>query len=88
MYNLYSENGYVQDVANNKGWWDTISALTKLQTGELVMFAQEGKTVNPKGVIADIDKLLPQINYKKVKDILESLREGLTKCQEIAIISE
>lgn len=89
-YCLYSEDGYVQDVASIGGWSDLCDFVDAQGGRSLKAFVNHGETTNIQGVLKDIDALLPKVRDHDVKIVLEGLKKGLTKIKrkEIAIISE
>lgn len=89
-YCLYSEDGYVQDVASIVGWWD-LCQFVKANGGRAIKaFVSKGETANIAGVLKDIDALLPKATDQDVRVVLGGLKKGLSKIKrkEIAIISE
>lgn len=85
---LYSENGFITDVASIGGWWDLITEVDKMKKdGPLSDFLDTGKTTKPEDVIKEIDELLPDIFDSTIRSILEGLKKGLQKVKEVAIIS-
>lgn len=87
-YVLYSEDGYLTDIASVGGWWKLITEIDKVRdTGPLADFINTGKTTNPQAVIKEINDILPDITDSNVQDILKTLRDNLQKVKEIGIIS-
>ncbi len=87
-YSLFSEAGYLQDVASISGWLDLITAIDKITlVGPLHDFLNTGTTTEPQAVIKEINDILPSINDISTRNVLEGLVEGLKKVKEIGIIS-
>ena len=87
-YALYSENGFVDDVATIGGWWVLIQEVAKVRSsGPLRKFLDDGRTTKIKEVLSDIDFVLPEIKDANTKRVLEGLKAGLQKVKEVAIIS-
>jgi hypothetical protein len=89
-YCLYSEDGYVQDVASIGGWSDLCDFANAHGGRSVKAFVNNGETANIHGVLKDIDSLLLKVRARDVQIVLEGLKKGLTKIKqkEIAIISE
>jgi hypothetical protein len=89
-YCLYSEDGYVQDVATISGWSD-LCRFAEAKGGRAIKaFVIKGETVNIQAVLKDIDALVPRTKDPDVKIVLQGLKKGLSKIRrkEIAIISQ
>ena len=87
---LASENGFVSDVATAQGWNDVIDFVDEHlpAASPLSDFCNTGVTTNIQGVVGDIVKILPSVNDKAVRSILQELKTNLAKVKEIAIISQ
>lgn len=87
-YSLFSENGYIDDVATVGGWWVLIQEVAKVRSsGALRKFLDDGKTTKIKEVINEIDNILPEIKDDNSRRVLEGLKTGLQKVKEVAIVS-
>lgn len=87
---LYSEDGYVGDVATNMGLAQ-MAAFIVQQLGYPVLkqFMHEGMTEEPAAAVQELEHLLETKKpSESVKETLQELLTNLRKVQEIAIISQ
>lgn len=87
-YTLYSENGYVQDIASVNGYYEMLKFCMENGGDYLKTFVEKGESDYPDKVRQDIFNVLPKCSDPGVKKTLEELIEGLEGIKEIAIISE
>lgn len=87
-YSLYSENGFVKDIASVKGYDTLFRFISTYGRPDVRDFMNTGKTVKLNRVIADIKFVLPDATDTEVRKTLIGLREGLELCGEVGIISE
>jgi hypothetical protein len=87
---LYSEDGYVLDVGSASGWMEVSEFVEENGGSAIKSFVNKGQTVNIRGVLKDIEALLPKVRQRHVKATLQGLKKGFSKIKdkEIAIISQ
>lgn len=88
-YHLYSENGFVCDVASISGY-ESLTKFVDQFPGKVMIkeLLTKGKSTHPSGIKSDLNSLLDYATDTRIKSTIESLLEGLKKVKEIAIISE
>jgi hypothetical protein len=87
-YSLYSRNGWIEHLGNASGYWLIIEVVeASRKKGPLYDFIQKGETTDVKAVLKDIDNLLLRTSGL-AKARLKLLRNSLSKCKQIAIVSD
>lgn len=88
-YHLYSENDFVCDVGSVNGYSQLVEFVNTFSGKQsLKLFFKYGATRKVEDTIKDIDTLIPATTNITLKKTLETLKDGLSKVKEIAIISE
>ena len=85
-YQLYDENGYVDDLATTKGLNDLLAYLKSTDTPGLNQLIQEGWDLIPEAILEEMEDLEPPAG--EVKDTLDQLKKNLKKCVGIVIFSD
>lgn len=88
-YHLYSEEDFVCDVGSINGYDSMVTFVkTFANKPNLIGFLTKGTTRDIKETIDEITSIIPRTSSVSIKNTLESLKDGLSKVKEIAIISE
>jgi hypothetical protein len=91
-FGLYSEQGYLADLASIEGWSDVVDFLKDQKCAEecpeLASFAETGYSYSPAKVKAELGKLLVSVRIRdsSVRDTLKNLEAKLARAKEIAIV--
>lgn len=86
-YQLYDENGYVDDLATTKGLNDMLAYLRGLDIPGLYKLIDEGWDLIPEAILEEFEEYVdPPIG--EVKDTIDILKKNLKKCKGIVIFSD
>ena len=85
-YQLYDENGYVDDLATTKGLNDMLSYLRGLDKPGLRKLLEEGWDLIPEAILEEFGDIDPPAG--EIKDTIDKLKENLKKCVGIVIFSD
>ena len=87
-YQLYDENGYVADLASNRGFMDMVSRVGTLDSAPaLKEFFSQGYTSQAEEVAKEVEMVIPLVQGD-VQETLRGLLQGLQQVQDIAIITQ
>ncbi|MFZ2655547.1 MAG: hypothetical protein WAX69_11515 [Victivallales bacterium] len=87
-YFLADVNGYVGELASNRGLMDMTSHIEKhKKLKKLNKFINNGETEDMKGVLKDL-KMLPSSGDPNIDITIKELKSLLRKASEIAIITD
>ena len=88
---LFDEDGYIDDVATNLGWWNVIKYVerrTKLKKRSSARaFVNKGYSYFPQRVARELETFKPPQRNEPLKIILKYLIPNLKKCKGIGIVS-
>ena len=88
-YNLYDADGYVDMLGSALDYWNVIHEVELHRAkGPLADFIKAGKTTDPQGVVKDLAQLIPQVTDPNVRNMMQSLKDSLKECKEVAIVDE
>lgn len=87
-YSLFSKQGEVQALSSAMGWLDTYKFIKSQSMPLLQTFIENGETKDIPQVLKDLNLVIPLATNQNIRSVLEGLKEGLSKCQGWAVISD
>jgi len=79
---------FIQSIASVTGWAELCTFVKENGSTRLVNLVESGKTDDIKGVLRDIDAILPKTTDINIRSILETMKKALPKCRGFAIVVE
>jgi len=88
-YQLYSDKGFVADIANARNFERLIARVpNKLGFSALQNLVLRGKTIHPKDAAEQAELMMQDQHNLNVRGVLTALIRGLEECDNVAIISD